>query len=188
MFKHKLADVKSKQIGKGTKIWQFVVVLQEAVIGENCNICSHVFIENKVKIGNNVTIKNGVQIWDNITIEDYVFIGPNVTFTNDLIPKSKQYPDFYLETIVKKGASIGANSTLIGAVIIGENSLIGAGSLVTKNIEPFAVYYGTPAVKKGYITKNKIILDIEMKDKNGIQYAIVDNELTNDQIPRPPKN
>lgn len=141
---HKLSDVLSNQIGQGTNIWQFVVVLPKAVIGENCNICSHCFIENNVSIGNNVTIKNGVQVWDGITIEDNVFIGPNVTFTNDLFPRSKQWPDKFLGTVVGKGASIGANATILAGVKIGENAMIGAGTVVTKDVPANAVVIGNP--------------------------------------------
>lgn len=131
---HPLSDVQSKNIGKDTNIWQFCVVLPNAEIGDNCNICSHCFIENDVKIGNNVTIKNGVSIYDGITIEDDVFIGPNATFCNDKYPKSKN-KNFKLEkVIVKKGASIGANSTILPGVTIGENAMIGAGSVVTKDV------------------------------------------------------
>lgn len=133
---HPLSDVQSKNIGRNTNIWQFCVVLADAVIGENCNICSHCFIENDVKIGNNVTVKSGVQLWDGIEIEDDVFIGPNVTFCNDRYPKSKN-KNFKLEKIViKKGASIGANATILPGVTIGENAMIGAGAIVTKDIEP----------------------------------------------------
>ena len=132
---HPLSDVQSKNIGENTNIWQFCVILKNAQIGANCNICSHVIIENDVKIGNNVTIKNGVQIWDGIEIEDNVFIGPNVTFCNDRYPKSGN-KNFKLEKIIiKKGASIGANSTILPGVTIGENAMIAAGSIVTKNVE-----------------------------------------------------
>lgn len=133
---HPLSDVQSKKIGENTNIWQFCVVLAGAEIGSNCNICSHCFIENDVKIGNDVTVKCGVQIWDGIEVEDGVFIGPNVTFCNDKYPKSKN-KDFKLEkTVVKKGASIGANATILPGVTIGENALIGAGAIVTKNVPP----------------------------------------------------
>lgn len=150
---HPLSDVQSKKIGQNSNIWQFCVVLAEAKIGENCNICSHCLIENDVKIGNNVTVKSGVQIWDGITIEDYVFIGPNVTFTNDFTPRSKQYPNAFLKTMIKKGASVGANSTLIGGVTVGEYSMIGAGSVVTKDVGTQELWYGNPATKQGYICK-----------------------------------
>lgn len=142
---HSLSDVKSKNIGQNTNIWQYCIVFPDAVIGSNCNICSHVLIENDVVIGNNVTVKSGVQIWDGITIEDNVFIGPNVTFTNDLFPRSKN-PDWKLDkTIIKKGASIGANATILAGLTIGENAMIGAGSVVTKDIPDNTLWYGNPA-------------------------------------------
>ncbi|MBO7484730.1 MAG: N-acetyltransferase [Spirochaetaceae bacterium] len=142
---HKLADVQSTHIGKDTNIWQFCVVLQNAVIGDGCNICANVFIENDVIIGNNVTVKCGVQLWDGVTVEDDVFIGPNVTFTNDLFPRSKQYPQKFEKTIIKKGASIGANSTILAGITIGENAMIGAGSVVTKDVPANTLWYGNPA-------------------------------------------
>jgi len=154
---HKLADCQSGNIGLNTNIWQFTVVLPDAIIGNNCNICSHCFIENKVKIGNNVTIKNGVQLWDGLTVEDNVFIGPNVTFTNDLIPRSKVYSKSFAKTFLKKGCSIGANSTIIAGIKIGENALIGAGSVVTKNIPANSVWFGNPAHLRGYINANNEI-------------------------------
>ncbi len=142
---HELSDCKSDNIGENTNIWQFCVIFPKAEIGNNCNICANVLVENEVKIGNNVTIKSGVQIWDGVTIEDNVFIGPNVTFTNDLFPRSKS-PDWKLEqTIVKKGASIGANATILCGITIGENVMIGAGSVVTKSIPDGEVWYGNPA-------------------------------------------
>lgn len=142
---HPLSDVKATNIGEGTSIWQFVVVLPKARIGTNCNICSHVFIENDVVLGNNVTVKNGVQIWDGITIEDNVFIGPNVTFTNDFFPRSKQYPESFPRTVIKKGASIGANATILPGITIGESAMIGAGSVVTKDVPAKTVVLGNPA-------------------------------------------
>ena len=150
-YKHDRALVESNQIGKDTNIWAFVHILPEAKIGNDCNICDHVFIENDVKIGNRVTIKCGVQIWDGITIEDNVFIGPNVTFTNDLYPKSKIYPEQFLKTIICEGASIGANSTILPGLIIGRDALVGAGSVVTKDVPPNAIVKGNPAYISGYV-------------------------------------
>lgn len=150
---HNLADVQTINIGENTNIWQFCVVLKDAKIGNNCNINAHVLIENDVLIGNNVTVKGGVQIWDGITLEDNVFIGPNVTFTNDFLPRSKQYPKDFLKTIVKKSASIGANSTVVGGVTIEEFAMIGAGSVVTKNVGIQELWYGNPATHKGYVCK-----------------------------------
>lgn len=155
---HPLADVQTKKIGEGTNIWQFCIVLENAVIGKNCNINCQVFIENDVIIGDNVTIKPGVQIWDGITIEDNVFIGPNVTFTNDLFPRSKQHPEQYTKTVVKKGASIGANSTIVAGNTIGENAMIGAGSIITKDVPDNTVWFGNCASLRGVIDENKIII------------------------------
>mgnify|MGYP000949716531 CR=1 FL=1 len=147
---HPLSDVKSANIGEGTNIWQFCVVFPKARIGRNCNICANVLIENDVVIGDNVTVKSGVQLWDGLEIEDDVFIGPNVTFTNDLFPRSKVYPEKFERTVIKRGASIGANSTIIAGHTIGKNVMIGAGSIVTKDIPDNELWFGTPAkfVKK----------------------------------------
>ena len=130
-------------------------------------ICANVLIENDVIIGNNVTVKSGVQIWDGVEIEDNVFIGPNVTFTNDLVPRSKVYPQSFARTIIKKGASIGANSTIIAGHSIGEYAFIGAGSVITKDIPPYTVWFGNPAKHQGYVTKEGVLLDINYKDKEG---------------------
>jgi len=148
---HELADVQSDSIGVNTNIWQFCVVLKDAKIGNNCNINTQVLIENDVRIGDNVTIKSGVQVWNGITIENDVFIGPNVTFTNDFTPRSKQYPVEFLKTTIKKGASVGANSTIVGGITIYEYAMIGAGSVVTKDIGKNELWYGNPAKHKGYI-------------------------------------
>lgn len=169
---HPLSDVLSKNIGDNTNIWQFCVVLPGATIGNNCNICAHALIENDVQIGDNVTVKSGVQLWDGVRIEDNVFIGPNVTFTNDLVPRSKVYPKRFLETIIKKGASIGANSTIVAGHTIGEFALIGAGSVVTTDIPANTLWYGNPAKQKGYVTNDGIILDMEFKDKEGKLYKL----------------
>lgn len=142
---HNLSDVQTENIGEDTTIWQFCVVLKNAKIGKNCNINCNVFIENDVAIGDNVTIKPGVQVWDGVTLEDNVFIGPNVTFTNDLFPRSKQYPLKFSKTLIKRGASIGANATIIAGNTIGENALIGAGSVVTKNVPANEIWAGNPA-------------------------------------------
>ena len=142
---HPLSDVKSTNIGDNTNIWQFCVVFPEAKIGTGCNICANVLIENEVVVGNNVTVKSGVQLWDGVTLEDNVFIGPNVTFTNDLFPRSKN-PDWKLsKTVVKKGASIGANATILCGITIGENAMIGAGSVVTKDVPAGEIWIGNPA-------------------------------------------
>jgi acetyltransferase-like isoleucine patch superfamily enzyme len=144
-YVHPLSEVNSTKIGEGTTIWQFCVVLRGAKIGSNCNICANVFIEDDVIIGKNVTIKNGVQLWNGIRIEDDVFIGPNVTFSNDLYPRSKHNPKEFMVTTVKRGASIGANATILPKIIIGEYSLVGAGAVVTENVPPRNIVAGNPA-------------------------------------------
>ena len=170
IFIHSLSDVKSSHIGDGTRIWQYCVVFKDALIGINCNICANVLIEGKVKIGNNVTIKSGVQVWDGTIIEDNVFLGPNATLTNDLVPRSKNV-DYHMQGItLKKGCSIGANATVIAGVTIGEYALIGAGSVVTKDIPPYTVWFGNPARQKGFITKEGVLLDMNKKDKDGKTY------------------
>ena len=140
---HPLSDCQAL-IPESTNVWQFCVILPNAQIGENCNICSHCMIENEVKIGNNVTIKNGVQLWDGMSIEDNVFIGANVTFTNDKYPRSKQAFEL-LPIIIKKGASIGAGSSIIGGITIGEGAMIGTGSVVTKDVPAGELWFGNPA-------------------------------------------
>lgn len=175
---HPSSIVESKKIGKNTMIWQFCTVLKGAKIGKNCNINYNVFIENDVVIGNNVTIKSGVQLWDGICIKDNVFVGPNVTFTNDLIPRSKIYPKEFQKTIIENNASIGANSTILGGLIIGSYALIGAGSLVTKNIPNNTIWYGNPAKHKGYITEDGTILDLDFKDKQGVKQSLNDDKIS----------
>ena len=142
---HPLSDCQNKNIPESTNIWQYCVVLPGAQIGENCNICSHCFIENEVKIGNNVTVKCGVQIWDAIELEDNVMIGSNVTFTNDRFPRAKNKNWKMLPTRVCKGATVGAGSTILPGLTIGENAMIGAGSVVTKDVPDGEVWVGNPA-------------------------------------------
>jgi len=125
-FQHAQALVESTSIGAGTRVWAFAHVLPGAVIGSDCNICDHVFIENKVTVGDRVTIKCGVQLWDGVTVEDDVFIGPNVTFTNDPTPRSRQHLEAYPETVVRSGASIGANATILPGLTIGQSAMVGA--------------------------------------------------------------
>lgn len=175
---HPLADVQCKIIGIGTRVWQFVVILGKAQIGQNCNINSHVFIENDVFLGDNVTIKSGVQIWDGVRLENDVFIGPNVTFTNDLVPRSKQYPETFLRTTIKKGASIGANATIIAGNKIDEYAMIGAGSVVTKSVGKNELWIGNPAKHTGYITNEGVILNLKLIDnKSNKAYKWNDHKL-----------
>lgn len=148
---HPLADVKSSRIGSGTRIWQYCVVFEGATIGENCNVCAHTLIEADVVVGNNVTIKSGVFLWDGTRIEDDVFIGPNATFTNDVMPRSKVYPSSFKGVTIKRGASIGANATLLPGISIGENAMVGAGAVVTKDVPSNALVVGNPAKLVRYL-------------------------------------
>lgn len=150
-FIHDLADVQSTAIGDRTRIWQYVVVLPQALIGVDCNICSHCLIENDVQIGDRVTVKSGVQLWDGLRIENDVFIGPNVTFTNDLFPRSRVHKDSLLRTEIHAGASVGAGATILPGISIGRGAMIGAGAVVTQSVPPNAIVIGNPAKIIGYV-------------------------------------
>jgi len=149
---HSTALVQAKQIGNGTHVWAFVNILPGAVIGADCNICDRVFIENHVKLGDRVTVKCGVSLWDGITVEDDVFIGPGATFTNDLHPRSKQHLESPIPTQIRRGASIGANATILAGVTVGMHARVGAGAVVTRNVPPYAIVVGNPARIKGYVS------------------------------------
>jgi UDP-2-acetamido-3-amino-2,3-dideoxy-glucuronate N-acetyltransferase len=150
LFIHPQAICESSRVGKGTRIWAFAHVLPGAQIGENCNICDGVFIENDVQIGNEVTIKNGVQVWDGVRLGHRVFVGPNATFTNDRFPRSKQYPEKFAQTTIRDDASIGANATILPGVKIGRGAMVGAGAVVLRDIPDRAVVAGNPARVIGY--------------------------------------
>lgn len=155
---HESAICESTHIGNRTRIWAFAHVLPQAVIGEDCNICDHVFIENDVVIGDRVTVKSGVQLWDGVRLANDVFVGPNATFTNDKNPRSKQTPPFFLVTNVEEGASIGANATILPGITIGRSALIGAGSVVTSDVPPYAIVVGNPARISGYVGQNEDVV------------------------------
>lgn len=161
-FKHPTALVESQNIGQGTRIWAFAHILKEAVIGNNCNIGNHCFIESGVNIGDNSTIKNGTSIWEGVTVEENVFIGPNVVFTNDLMPRSPRLPlvadrykdkEWLLETLIREGASIGANAIILCGLKIGKYAMIGAGTLVTKDVPDYSLVYGIPGRIKASVCR-----------------------------------
>jgi UDP-2-acetamido-3-amino-2,3-dideoxy-glucuronate N-acetyltransferase len=155
-FIHRHAIVEpGARIGAGTRVWAFAHVLPGAVVGADCNLCDHTFLENDVVVGDRVTVKSGVQLWDGVRLEDEVFVGPNATFTNDLFPRSKVYPDRFLQTIVRRGASIGANATLLAGITIGTGAMVGAGAVVTKDVPPFAIVAGNPASIRGYVQSER---------------------------------
>jgi acetyltransferase-like isoleucine patch superfamily enzyme len=152
-FSHPLSDVKSVNIGQGSKIWQFVTVMKGAVIGEDCNICSNCLIEEEAVVGNRVTIKSGVYLWSGVVLEDDVFVGPNVSFANDKYPRSKNHEYPRMTTVIKTGASIGAGATILPGVIVGERAIVGAGAVVTKNVPRGSVVIGNPARISSYIDR-----------------------------------
>jgi acetyltransferase-like isoleucine patch superfamily enzyme/dTDP-4-dehydrorhamnose 3,5-epimerase-like enzyme len=151
-YLHPAALVETGRIGGGTRVWAFAHILPGAEIGADCNICDHVFIENDVRIGDRVTVKCGVQLWDGVTLEDDVFVGPNATFTNDAFPRSKRRPAAYARTVVCRGASIGANATILPGVRIGPRAMVGAGSVVTRDVPAEAIVRGVPAAVAGFVS------------------------------------
>ncbi|MBH3425766.1 MULTISPECIES: acyltransferase [Pseudomonas] len=155
-FVHAMALCESVNIGDGTKVWAFSHVLPGAVIGKDCNICDHVFIENDVAVGDRVTVKCGVQLWDGVELGDDVFVGPNATFTNDFYPRSKVYPEVFLRTKVLRGASLGANCTILPGITIGMNAMVAAGAVVTKDVPDNCVVAGCPAKVIGPVKDSRL--------------------------------
>ena len=166
-FKHEHALCETLRVGPGTRIYAFAHILPGATLGADCNICDGVFIENDVTVGNRVTIKCGVQLWDGITIEDDVFIGPNATFTNDYFPRSKIYPEDFLRTTVRQGASIGANATILPGLEIGAGAMVGAGAVVTRSVPPNAIAVGNPARISGYVGAQTFENALEIQPQPG---------------------
>jgi UDP-2-acetamido-3-amino-2,3-dideoxy-glucuronate N-acetyltransferase len=153
-FIHPLADVSTDRIGEGTRVWQFVVIQSGAEIGQHCNINCHAFIEKNVRVGDWVTVKSGVYLWSGLRVHDHVFIGPNVSFTNDPYPRSGKYPETFQETTLEKGCSIGAGTIILGGVTIGAYAMVGAGSLVTKDVPAFALVMGSPSRICGWVDES----------------------------------
>jgi UDP-2-acetamido-3-amino-2,3-dideoxy-glucuronate N-acetyltransferase len=150
-FLHPSALCETDHVGAGTRVWAFTHILAGAVIGRDCNICDMVFIEEDVVVGDRVTVKSGVQLWNGLRVGDDVFIGPNVTFTNDAFPRSRQRPVEFLRTVIEDGASLGANCTILPGLRIGAKAMVGAGAVVTRDVEPGAVVVGNPARRVGTV-------------------------------------
>lgn len=150
-FIHPQALCEASEVGEGTRIWAFAHVLPGARIGRDCNLCDGVFVENDVVVGDRVTVKCGVQLWDGVRLHDDVFVGPNATFSNDAFPRSRQRPERFLQTVVERGASIGANATLLPGITIGAGAMVGAGAVVTRSVPPNAIVVGNPARISGYV-------------------------------------
>ena len=157
-FVHPQALCESNEIGEGTRIWAFAHVLSGAQIGRDCNVCDGVFIEGNVVVGDRVTVKCGVQLWDGVRLHNDVFVGPNATFTNDLFPRSRRYPEKFLETVVESGASIGANATILPGLRIGSGAMVGAGAVITRSVPPNAIVVGNPARIVGYVSDQTALL------------------------------
>jgi acetyltransferase-like isoleucine patch superfamily enzyme len=177
---HPLADIRSQKIGKSSRFWQFAIVLEGAKVGEDCNINCHTFIENDVVIGDRVTLKSGVYLWDGIRVENDVFIGPNATFVNDPLPRSKQFPNVFQQTHLRKGCSIGANATILGGLEIGEYALVGAGSVVTKSVPSNSLVVGNPARVVGWVNEKGERLQNKgeyLIDNDGNKFKIEKNKL-----------
>lgn len=176
-FVHANALVESDDIGAKTRIWAFAHVMKNVKIGEDCNLCDYVFAESGVVIGNRVTIKNGISLWEGLTIEDDVFLGPNAVFTNDMFPRSKRHSGNYISTLIKKGASVGANATILCGISLGEYCLIGAGSVVTRSVPDFALVTGNPAKFRYWVSKTgeKLNFDINNSaaDSEGNKYEFI---------------
>lgn len=150
---HPTSQVDSEQVGDGTLIWQHVVVLRGATVGESCNLNCHTFVEGGARIGDRVTLKCGVYVWDGVTLEDDVFVGPNATFTNDLRPRSQNHRPI-VPTLVRRGASIGANASILCGTTIGSYAMIGMGAVVTKDVPDHALVRGVPATVVGWVDES----------------------------------
>ncbi len=179
-FVHPNALVESDDIGAKTRIWAFAHVLKNVKIGEDCNLCDYVFVESGVTIGNRVTIKNGISLWEGLEVEDDVFLGPNAVFTNDMFPRSKRHTGKFFKTLLQKGASVGANATILCGINLGKHCLIGAGSVVTRSVPDFALVTGNPAKFKYWVSKTgeKLIFNSENYaiDSEGNKYQFIPDE------------
>ena len=177
-FVHEKALCETDNIGNNTRIWAFSHVMKDVIIGKDCNLGDGSFVESGVKVGDRVTIKNGVSVWNGVEIEDDVFLGPNCVLTNDLIPRSKVYHNENVKTYLKKGASIGANATIICGTTIGEYALVGAGAVVTKNVDPYSLVVGNPARHKYYVSilgEKLNFINNSAYDSQGNKYTLKNN-------------
>lgn len=181
---HKSSDVQSQNIGKNTKVWQYTVILPGAVLGDNCNVCSHCFLENDVIVGDRVTIKSGVYLWDGITLADNVFVGPGVVFSNDKYPRSKMYPEIFATTVVEEGASLGAGAVILPGLRIGRNSMVGAGAVVTRSVPPNAIVIGNPARIIGYQAVREAAVNSHYQESKPKEQVLNNSSIGVDELPK----
>lgn len=191
VFIHPSALVESVQIGSGTRVWAFAHVTEGSEVGRDCNICDHTFIEQGVRLGDRVTVKCGVYLWQGVTCEDDVFIGPNATFTNDLYPRSKQYLDTPIPTVIRRRASIGASATILAGITIGECAMVAAAAVVTDDVPPYALVRDSPARVVGFVSyygDSLVIVDgVGTCPRSGLRYRIDGNgcvPLDNEPVPQ----
>jgi acetyltransferase-like isoleucine patch superfamily enzyme len=175
VFIHEKALCESENIGPRTRVWAFAHVMAGARVGADCNIGDHAFIETGAIIGDRVTVKNSVLVWDKVVVEDEVFLGPNMVFTNDLMPRAafKNPPESFLPTLVRRGASIGANATIVCGVTLGEQAFVGAGSVVTRDVAAHALVVGNPARRHGWMCSCGEKLPGTLRCSCGRAYAVV---------------
>jgi len=179
-YKHETAIIdEGAQIGSGSKIWHFSHVMGSAEIGENCILGQNVFVGSNVKLGNNVKVQNNVSVYEGVTCEDDVFLGPSMVFTNVINPRSAvERKTEFKKTLVKKGATIGANATIICGVTLGEYCMIGAGAVITKDVKPFALMVGVPGQQTGWVSRSGEILNDNLTcPLTGEKYYIENDEL-----------
>jgi len=174
VYVHPTALCESERVGDGTRVWAFAHVLPGAIIGRNCNLCDHTFVDTGAVVGNSVTVKNGIAIWDKVVIEDNVFLGPNVAFTNDMRPRAalKKDPSEFLATLVERGATVGANATIICGVRIGRSAFVAAGATVTKDVPSHALVMGTPARRMGWVCECGQTLPGDLACECGRRYQL----------------
>jgi acetyltransferase-like isoleucine patch superfamily enzyme len=174
VFVHERALCESEAVGPGTRIWAFAHIMPRAIVGSDCNVGDHAFIETGARIGDRVTVKNGVLIWDKVTIEDEVFVGPNAVFTNDPNPRIafKTPPERFLPTLVRRGATIGANATIVCGVTIGEQAFVGAGTVVVRDVPAHALVVGNPARRVGWVCDCAAKLPRSLRCSCGRQYRL----------------
>ncbi len=178
VFVHPQGLCESHEVGAGTRIWAFAHVMEGARVGVDCNVGDHSFIEAGAVVGSGVVVKNGVSIWDKVRIEDEVFLGPNMVFTNDRVPRAalETPPEEFLPTLVRRGASIGANATVLCGVTIGEGALVGAGSVVLEDVPAFALVVGNPARRIGWICRCGERLGDSLACACGLRYRLRSEE------------